>query len=311
MWLRTDGDKEIATRFADLLIALGADATTSDDGVKACWTVDESADTSEPPPPCLFVTTSDDALAFGFTPARISAVLTPVPAEARVDTGADYRRVVAHLDANPDSLVYFNLPRLQALLSESQMLAMMVGGNPEVKSYWDLLFDPKLTPHGFGSTAVRVGDGSRKVAFGPQWFGSGLATVGIAAAIAIPNLINATNRARQKRTMADIRTVATCLEAHAVDHMEYPTTEGWVPCSDLGEYLSPVYIRELPTEDGWGQPLMCLSDGRDYTIVSGGRDTTIEQNYSLEFEGRETTDMDEDIVYANGLFEIYPSGIQN
>jgi len=310
VWLQTDGDKKIAGRFAGLLTTLGAETEDMEKGVKACWTADE-ANSTEPPPPCLFLATGDGAIAFGFTPTGAAEVLAPLPAEMRVDTGADYRRVAAHLDSNPDSLIYLNLPRLQVLLSESQMMAMMVSGNAEAKSYWDLLFDSEVTPHGFGSTSVRVGDGSRKVAFGPQWLGSGIATAGIAAAIAIPNLINTTNRSKQKRTLADIRTVGTCMEAYGVDNMLYPATEGWVACSELEDTLSPLYISELPSTDGWGQPLMCISDGRDYTIVSGGRDNSIDQNYSLEFEGRQTTDMDEDIVYRNGIFEIYPSGAQN
>ena len=181
----------------------------------------------------------------------------------------------------------------------------------DAKSFWDLLVDPALTPHGYGATSIRVGHGSRKVAFGPEWMESGLLTVGIVAAIAIPNLINAINRSKQKRTMADIRTVGTCMEAFAVDNMIYPATEGWVPCAELADQLSPLYIHSLPTTDGWEQPLMCTSDGRNYTIVSGGRDTNIDQNYSMEFESHGTTDMDEDIVYQNGVFEIYPSGIQN
>ena len=36
-----------------------------------------------------------------------------------------------------------------------------------------------------------------------------VAIIGIIAAIAIPNLLSAINRGRQKRTMADMRSVAT------------------------------------------------------------------------------------------------------
>ena len=44
-----------------------------------------------------------------------------------------------------------------------------------------------------------------------------VAIIGIIAAIAIPNLLNAINRGRQKRSMADLRTVGTAIEAYAVD----------------------------------------------------------------------------------------------
>ena len=311
VWIQTDGDPKIASRFARFFSVLGADTETTDNLVQACWNFDETAASSDPPPPCLFLAIGDGSLALGFTAARATEMLTPVPPEKRVDTGADFNQVVSQLDAGPDSLVYLNLPRVQSLLSESHMVTMLVNSRPDAKSFSDLLDDRTLTPHGYGATSIRVGQGSRKVAFGPEWMDSGLLTVGIVAAIAIPNLINAINRSKQKRTMADIRTVGTCMEAFAVDNMIYPGTDGWVPCAELSDQLSPLYIHSLPTTDGWDQPLMCSSDGRNYTIVSGGRDTNIEQNYSLEFESYGTTDMDEDIVYQNGVFEIYPAGFQD
>ncbi len=50
-----------------------------------------------------------------------------------------------------------------------------------------------------------------------------VAIIGIIAAIAIPNLLNAINRGRQKRSMADMRTIGTSIEAYAVDMAFYPT----------------------------------------------------------------------------------------
>ncbi|PYT07794.1 MAG: hypothetical protein DMF49_07090 [Acidobacteria bacterium] len=43
-----------------------------------------------------------------------------------------------------------------------------------------------------------------------------VAIIGIIAAIAIPNLLNAIDRGKQKRTMADIRSVGTAVEEYAV-----------------------------------------------------------------------------------------------
>ncbi|HMC21457.1 MAG TPA: prepilin-type N-terminal cleavage/methylation domain-containing protein, partial [Thermoanaerobaculia bacterium] len=40
-----------------------------------------------------------------------------------------------------------------------------------------------------------------------------VAIIGILAAIAIPNLLTAMQRSKQKRTMADMRTIATAWEA--------------------------------------------------------------------------------------------------
>jgi competence protein ComGC len=46
----------------------------------------------------------------------------------------------------------------------------------------------------------------------------GVAITGILAAIAIPNLLTAMQRAKQKRTMADIRSLGTALESYASDN---------------------------------------------------------------------------------------------
>ena len=48
-----------------------------------------------------------------------------------------------------------------------------------------------------------------------------VAIIGILAAIAIPNLLTAMQRAKQKRTMADMRTIATAWEARATDINTY------------------------------------------------------------------------------------------
>ena len=48
-----------------------------------------------------------------------------------------------------------------------------------------------------------------------------VAIIGILAAIAIPNLLTAMQRSKQKRSMADIRSIATAWEARATDMNKY------------------------------------------------------------------------------------------
>src|SRR5437879_282691 len=50
-----------------------------------------------------------------------------------------------------------------------------------------------------------------------------IAIIGILAAIAIPNLLNAVQRGRQKRTMSDMRALATAIESYSVDNNNYPS----------------------------------------------------------------------------------------
>src|SRR6478609_2375297 len=88
-----------------------------------------------------------------------------------------------------------------------------------------------------------------------------IAIIGILAAIAIPNLLNAVQRGKQKRTMSDMRALATAIEAYAVDNNNYPPancpagTASNTPTilTDTSQFatLSPTYIATPPTKDGW------------------------------------------------------------
>ncbi len=138
-----------------------------------------------------------------------------------------------------------------------------------------------------------------------------VAIIGIIAAIAIPNLLNAINRGRQKRSMADLRTVGTAVEAYAVDMAFYPDfTEGPVDPTFEG-FLEPTYVKTVPRNDGWRTVFYAASESRFYTLASAARDKQLEAGLSSNaYNGRVTTDMDCDIVYSNGSFMSYPEGIQ-
>ena len=49
-----------------------------------------------------------------------------------------------------------------------------------------------------------------------------VAIIGILAAIAIPNFLNAQVRAKHSRALADIKSIATALECYRVDESDYP-----------------------------------------------------------------------------------------
>ena len=147
-----------------------------------------------------------------------------------------------------------------------------------------------------------------------------VAIIGILAAIAIPNLLTAMQRSKQKRTMADMRTIATAWEARATDVNRYnaagvtlPTVS--VSAATLGNYLSPTYVKTFPQRDGWGnnwnfwldQGMATPTAAQVYAIVSGGKDGTFQGANPL---GGATTAFDCDIVYSNGTFIQYPEGVQ-
>ncbi len=51
--------------------------------------------------------------------------------------------------------------------------------------------------------------------------------IGIIAAIAIPNLLSAKQRANQKQTMGDLRSIGTAVETYQIDFNIYPL------CNDI------------------------------------------------------------------------------
>ena len=147
-----------------------------------------------------------------------------------------------------------------------------------------------------------------------------VAIIGILAAIAIPNLLTAMQRSKQKRTMADMRTIATAWEARATDGnkynaagaISYPKTG--VTVDNLSTYLSPTYIKTFPQKDGWGNSWLFGADqswgaataAQQYAIVSSAKDGALETSPA----GGATTNFDCDIVYSNGTFLCYPEGVQ-
>lgn len=148
-----------------------------------------------------------------------------------------------------------------------------------------------------------------------------VAIIGILAAIAIPNLLTAMQRSRQKRTMADMRSVATAWEARATDTNSYAAAGAGItwPVTDksvttLESMLSPTYIKKLPVYDGWSTPFevsdtTLTANARTYAIESLGADKSDE----TEAQGNVIIihDFDNDIVYSEGSFVKYPEGVQS
>ncbi len=153
-----------------------------------------------------------------------------------------------------------------------------------------------------------------------------VAIIGIIVAIAIPNLLNAIQRAKQKRTMADMRSAGTAAEAYAVDFNSYPASAAVTLPSGFNYPLdktfgdptdkvsyaakvSPTYIRVLPLVDGWSSYFMYKTNlnQQDYVIASAGKNGS--------FDGLSTTtetqNFNADIIFCDGQFLQYPAGAQN
>jgi general secretion pathway protein G len=148
-----------------------------------------------------------------------------------------------------------------------------------------------------------------------------VAIIGILAAIAIPNLLTALQRSRQKRSMADMRTIATAWEARATDTNGYSAAGVAItwpdPTKDVGVLeasLTPTYMKKFPLYDGWGVRFQVGNSNRSYAIESLGADGPEggdQNNGTSALSPVITGDFDCDMIYSNGNFVIYPEGIQS
>jgi type II secretion system protein G len=149
-----------------------------------------------------------------------------------------------------------------------------------------------------------------------------VAIIGILAAIAIPNLLVALSRSKQKRTMADMRTVASAWESRNVEVSRYnAAAAGYagvdqpVDLNDLQSALVPTYVKNIPTHDGWSHSFLCFTNeawgsktslANQYAIISPGADNVIDSSVPIGA----TTNFDCDIVFSAGSFLVYPEGVQ-
>jgi type II secretion system protein G len=159
-----------------------------------------------------------------------------------------------------------------------------------------------------------------------------VAIIGILAAVAIPNLLTALQRSKQKRTMADMHSIATAWEARATDTNRYNaagslsilavcTTD--LTHADVNDALVPTYTKLLPSVDGWGNKLRFRTQfamgapnpSSDYVIWSAARngDSTGTNGWDATSSsaGGATTGFNDDIIYSNGVFIQYPEGVQS
>ena len=132
-----------------------------------------------------------------------------------------------------------------------------------------------------------------------------VAIIGIIAAIAIPNLVQAIQRARQRRTMADMRTVANAVMSYGIDMAFVPQVSDGTVAQTM-PYLSPTYLKKEPVQDGWQNPFRYLGQSLNYTVWSYGRDRA--QQAALVLKA--TTTFESDIVLTNGIFIQWPEGMQ-
>jgi len=129
-----------------------------------------------------------------------------------------------------------------------------------------------------------------------------LVLVGVLSAIAVSGTRIALENARQRATMADMRTISRAIEAYVVDHEIIPIHDGGL--ADLQEQISGYTNTLLPVHDSWGNEYMFTRGDNDmnYTLVSLGKDGIDGDDYvrAARF------DFNRDLVMFNGIFVAAP-----
>jgi type II secretion system protein G len=128
-----------------------------------------------------------------------------------------------------------------------------------------------------------------------------VAIIGIIAAIAIPSLQTAIEKAKQRGTMADMRMLGQAVNFYQIDESIFPA--GSTPASALPAMLQKYSKSTPPAKDRWNRFLDYGSDGqRWYSIQSFGKDgidgVDISPATKFQFEL--------DLVYASGQFIAAP-----
>jgi general secretion pathway protein G len=150
-----------------------------------------------------------------------------------------------------------------------------------------------------------------------------VAIIGIIASMLIPNLLDAMQKAKQKRTVAEIRITGSSLFSWLTDQVGaaaagQSTTQvdvtaygAGITADNLASILVPQYVQRVPSVDGWKNTYdyylqtADLHARRVMAIRSRGRDGAADST-SYTVTSFDPTDYDRDIVWADGFMVRYP-----
>jgi prepilin-type N-terminal cleavage/methylation domain-containing protein len=166
-----------------------------------------------------------------------------------------------------------------------------------------------------------------------------VAIIGIIAAILIPNLLDALQKAKQKATVGDIRNIGTAWMSWVTDQSSAAAAGqsnepfNWnfgteLFHSDLAALLEAstsnpnfYYLQKLPQDDGWGAEFEYMGSFQ----AAGPYDTLLQGAHvvAIRSKGRDGsasgaeytpgffigTDYDQDIVWSDGYFVRAPGGV--
>lgn len=129
--------------------------------------------------------------------------------------------------------------------------------------------------------------------------------IGIIAAIAIPNMLVAIQKGKQKATMGDIRNLGNAVSTYMLD-------KGFCPTNALDStQLTNFYLQKLVTVDAWGQIYVYARGGAgndEYSVTSYGKNKAVNPPTAgqTEYDVSVLGDFNNDIIYSNGVFTWGP-----
>lgn len=139
-----------------------------------------------------------------------------------------------------------------------------------------------------------------------------VAIIGIIAAIAIPNLLNAIESSRQKTTLANLETLAKAVTTYTINFPKIgaPDTDidglKTILMEDIDEVQS-----EAVFEDAWGTPIVYEQVGgigsKKFSLTSYGSDGDAGPDPD---EDGVVKHFEEDLIYFTGGFTQKPEGYQ-
>lgn len=134
-----------------------------------------------------------------------------------------------------------------------------------------------------------------------------LLLIGLFGVFAAAQVMLSISHSPTKRTAADIRTIATAVEAFAVDNNRYPQARS---IDELARQLEPRYVKAMPREDGWGFPFKYewekTSKADTLFVGSAGEYGRWEHAHLNEYTRHENRGPEDDIVYTSGEFICGP-----
>ena len=155
-----------------------------------------------------------------------------------------------------------------------------------------------------------------------------VAIIGIIAGIMIPMLIDSLQKAKQKRTVGDMRNVGTCWMSWLTDQVSAGAAgssgRSWdltaltqISSEELLQTLFRTqeffYCQEIPGSDAWGNGFeyyynaITILGAQAIAIRSTGRDGVF-SGTTYQVGPFVSTDYDQDMVWSDGLFIRYPAG---